>query len=381
MRRAERSLVHKSSASITAGDFFFKNCYYSLMKIFAIETSCDETSFALLNVTKVGFDLQQHIIASQATTHSKYGGVVPEVAARMHLEVLLPLLDKSIGLKAIKQADLFAVTAGPGLITSLMVGTETAKALALALNKPLQPINHMEAHIYANWLTYLELFKEDKKIFPSLALVVSGGHTELVLMKGHGQYQLIGQTLDDAAGEAFDKVAKILNLGYPGGPIVSKRALDGDPTAIDFPRPMLNKNNFDFSFAGLKTAVLYYVQKQVKNGGAIHELPVPEINNICASFQAAVCDVLVKKAEKAALKYQVKSLMVVGGVSANKELGNRMRALGAIHELPVLIPRLEFTGDNAAMIAAAAYYHRQDKGQKTNWKTLRFNPQMRLGNS
>jgi N6-L-threonylcarbamoyladenine synthase len=351
------------------------------MKIFAIETSCDETSFALLNVTKAGFDLQQHIIASQATTHSKYGGVVPEVAARMHLEVLLPLLDKSIGLKAIKQADLFAVTAGPGLITSLMVGTETTKALAYALDKPLLPINHMEAHIYANWLTYPELFKQDKKISPSLALVVSGGHTEIILMKGHGQYQLIGQTLDDAAGEAFDKVAKILNLGYPGGPIVSKRALDGDPTAIAFPRPMLDKANFDFSFAGLKTAVLYYVQKQGKARGASLGLSVPEINDICASFQAAVCDVLVKKAEKAAIKYKVKSLMVVGGVSANKELGSRVRTLGTTLGLPVYIPKLEFTGDNAAMIAAAAYYHRTDKGQKTNWKTLRFDPQMRLARS
>lgn len=349
------------------------------MKIFAIETSCDETSFALLNVTKAGFDLQHHIIASQATTHSKYGGVVPEVAARMHLEVLLPLLDKSIGLKAIKQADLFAVTAGPGLITSLMVGTETAKALAYALDKPLLPINHMEAHIYANWLTYPELFKQDKKIFPSLALVVSGGHTELILMKGHGQYQLIGQTLDDAAGEAFDKVAKILGLGYPGGPIVSKRALDGDPTAITFPRPMLDKANFDFSFAGLKTAVLYYVQNRMKK----EELRMQnsEIDDICASFQAAVCDVLVKKAEKAAIKYKVKSLMVVGGVSANKELGNQMRVLGSTLGLTVYIPRLEFTGDNAAMIAAAAYYHRTDKGQKTNWKTLRFDPQMRLVSS
>ncbi len=349
------------------------------MKIFAIETSCDETSFALLNITKAGFKLQQHIIASQAAIHSKYGGVVPEVAARMHLEVLLPLLDKSIGLKKIKTTDLIAVTAGPGLITSLMVGTETAKALAFALNKPLLPINHLEAHIYANWLTYPELFQNDKKIFPSLALIVSGGHTELILMTGHGKYQLIGQTLDDAAGEAFDKVAKILGLGYPGGPLVAKLAAEGNPTAIDFPRPMLNKNNFDFSFAGLKTSVLYYVQNRMKK----EELRIKksEIADICASFQAAVCDVLVKKIERAAMQYKVKSLMVVGGVSANKELGNRMKTLGVTLGLPVFIPQLEFTGDNAAMIAAAAYYHRGDKGQKDNWRRLRFNPQMRLVSS
>ncbi len=357
------------------------------MKILAIESSCDETSIALVQVSKAGFKVQKHLIASQIAIHKQYGGVVPEVAARKHLEVLLPLLHKSIGLPSLKTVDVIAVTAGPGLITSLMVGTETAKALAYALDKPLLPINHMEAHIYANWLTYPELFKQDKKIFPSLALIVSGGHTELVLMTGHGKYQLIGQTLDDAAGEAFDKVAKILDLGYPGGPIVSKRANEGNPAAIDFPRPMMDKANFDFSFAGLKTAVLYYVQKHSKTGGATSKssiqrtsrgMSVSAINDICASFQLAVCDVLIKKMEKAARKFEVKSLMVVGGVSANKALGDRARVLGVTLGLPVLIPKLEFTGDNAAMIAAAAYYHRKDKGQKENWKKLRFDPQMRL---
>jgi len=341
------------------------------MKIFAIETSCDETSFALLNVTQRGFDLQQHIIASQAAIHSQYGGVVPEVAARKHLEVLLPLLDKSIGLKAVKAADLFAVTAGPGLITSLMVGTETAKALAYACKKPLLGINHLEAHIYANWLTYPELFKEDKKIFPSLALIVSGGHTEMVLMTGHGKYQLVGQTLDDAAGEAFDKVAKILGLGYPGGPIVAKLAEQGNPQAINFPRPMMDKKNFDFSFAGLKTAVLYYVQKQKK-------ISQQQKADICASFQAAVIDVLTTKLARAAQQYGVKSLMVVGGVSANKELRAASVRTGRDLSVPIFVPKLEFTGDNAAMIAVAAYYHRRDKGQKDNWQRLRFDPQMKL---
>lgn len=346
------------------------------MKILAIESSCDETSIALVQVSKAGFKLEKHLIASQIAIHKQYGGVVPEVAARKHLEVLLPLLHKSIGLPTLKTVDVVAVTAGPGLITSLMVGTETAKALAYALAKPLLPVNHMEAHIYANWLTYPELFKHDKKIFPSLALIVSGGHTELVLMTGHGKYQLIGQTLDDAAGEAFDKVAKILNLGYPGGPIVSKMAAEGNPAAIDFPRPMLDKANFDFSFAGLKTAVLYFVQKQ--QGVRSRKLGKEIVNDICASFQLAVCDVLIKKAERAARKYKVKSLMVVGGVSANRALRDRFTVLGEQLGLPVFCPKLEFTGDNAAMIAAAAYYHRKDKGQQENWKKLRFDPQMRL---
>ncbi len=341
------------------------------MKIFSIETSCDETSLALLEVSRRGFHLDKHIIASQASIHARYGGVVPEVAARKHSEVLVPLIQKSIGLKALRSVDLLAVTAGPGLITALMVGTETAKSLSLAMDKPLLGINHLEGHIYANWLTYPELFRNDKKIFPSLALIVSGGHTEFILMTGHGKYKLLGQTLDDAAGEAFDKVAKILDLGYPGGPIIGRLAENGNPQAIDFPRPMINSADLNVSFAGLKTAVLYYLQKQKK----IRQADLPDI---AASFQAAVCDVLVKKAEQAVKKYKVKSLMVVGGVSANKELGNRMRAVAAIHELPVLIPELEFTGDNAAMIAAAAYYHRNDKGQRDTWRSLRFDPQMRL---
>lgn len=341
------------------------------MKIFAIETSCDETSLAVLDVDRHGFKLKKHLIASQAALHNQYGGVVPEVAARKHSEVLIPLIAQAIGKKVLQSADLLAVTAGPGLITSLMVGTETAKTLSQALSKPLVPINHLEAHIYANWLTYPELFSQEANFFPSLALIVSGGHTELILMKGHGQYQLIGQTLDDAAGEAFDKVAKILNLGYPGGPIIGRLSEKGKPTAIQFPRPMINSADYNFSFAGLKTAVLYYLQKKKKI--AAQELP-----DITASFQAAVIDVLLKKMERAAKAYAARSLMVVGGVSANKQLGLQSRALGQKLHIPVFIPKLEFTGDNAAMIAAAAYYHRHDVGQKNNWKTLRFDPQKRL---
>ena len=227
------------------------------MKILAIESSCDETSVALLHVSKDSFKLQEHVISSQIAIHSKFGGVVPEVAARHHLETLLPLLDKGIGLNKIKEVDLIAVTSGPGLVTSLLVGVETAKALAFSLNKPLVGINHLEGHIYANWISHKELFKLDKKIFPSLALIVSGGHTEWVLMKDHGQYQLLGQTLDDAAGEAFDKVATMLGLPYPGGPYLENLAAQGDPYKYSFRAGQVKTNPLAFSFSGLKTNILY----------------------------------------------------------------------------------------------------------------------------
>ena len=340
------------------------------MRVLGIESSCDETAAAVVDIDEKNIKVISNIVSSQMGVHKQYGGVVPEVAARKHLQVLLPLLDRAIGLKQLSQVDLLAVTAGPGLITSLMVGTETAKALAYALAKPLIGINHLEAHIYANWLTYPELFQRDKTIFPSLALIVSGGHTELVLMRGHGKYSLIGQTLDDAAGEAFDKVARILQLGYPGGPIVARLASQGNPAAIDFPRPMIDKANFDFSFAGLKTAVLYHVQSSKLKGQSSKK-------DICVSFQLAVCDVLIKKTAKAAMKYSAKSLMLVGGVSANQALRDRFTVLGEQLDLPVYFPQLELTGDNAAMIAVAAYYHRRDKGLKDNWKKLRFDPQLR----
>lgn len=341
------------------------------MKILAIETSCDETAVALLNVGPSGFKLEKNIVSSQIAIHSKYGGVVPEVAARKHLETLLPLLNETIGLKKLKTVDLLAVTSGPGLITSLMIGTETAKTLAMTLGKSLIGVNHLEGHIYSNWLSHQELFKLDKKIFPALVLIVSGGHTELVLMKDHGKYKLLGQTLDDAAGEAFDKVAKILNLGYPGGPIISKLAEQGNPQAINFPRPMAQSKDFDFSYAGLKTAVLYYLQKQKKIGKK--ELP-----DIAASFQAAAVEVLTIKTNKVIKNFKPKSIILAGGVSANSELRKSFVRLSKEHGLPVFYPELKLTGDNAAMIAVAAYYHRHDKGLAKGWQNVRVNPQWHL---
>ena len=296
---------------------------------------------------------------------------MPEVAARRHIEALLPLLDKTIGLAKVKKVDLIAVTSGPGLITSLLIGTETAKALAFSLAKPLLGINHLEGHIYSNWLSHPELFKLNKKVFPALNLIVSGGHTEIVLMKDHGKYQLLGQTLDDAVGEAFDKVAKILDLGYPGGPIISKLAERGNSKAIDFPRPMADQPNFNLSFSGLKTAVLYYLKKQ----GRISKKELPDV---AASFQAAAVDLLMIKTKKALEKYRPKSLIMSGGVSANQELRRAVSRLGKAFGAEVYYPDLKLTGDNAAMIATAAFYHRNDKGLQDNWKKIRVNPQWRL---
>ena len=220
------------------------------MRILAIETSCDETAIAVLSGNGNLLNLEKNAIYSQINIHKKYGGVVPELAARKHTETIIPLLDSTLGKGKLKGVDYVAVTSGPGLITSLILGTSLAKTLAYSANLPLIGINHIEGHIYSNWLVNKELAQNSPKYFPALVLVVSGGHTELVLMKGYGIYQLIGQTLDDAVGEAYDKVAKLLALGYPGGLIVSRLALAGDKNKYDFPRPMISKNNFDFSSSG-----------------------------------------------------------------------------------------------------------------------------------
>ncbi len=319
------------------------------MRILAIETSCDETALACLKDRASLLFLHKNIVYSQVNIHKKYGGVVPEVAARKHLENIVPLLEHSLGKSHLKNIDYIAFTQGPGLITSLILGVSMAKSLALASAKPLVPINHLEGHIYSNWLTHKELQKNSSKYFPSLVLIVSGGHTELVLMTRHGEYQLLGKTLDDAVGEAFDKVAKLLDLGYPGGPIVSRLALLGNAKKYDFPRPMLNSQNYNFSLSGLKTAILYFLEKK-KN------ISQQDVADICASFQAAVTDVLVKKVLAASKDYQVKSIMLAGGVSANTYIKKHLNFAAEKLALPFFAPDIKFTGDNAAMIAAAAYY-------------------------
>ena len=319
------------------------------MRILAIESSCDETALAILNAQADSLELEKNQIYSQVDIHKKFGGVVPEVAARKHAETIIPLLESTIGNK-LKDIDYLTVTNGPGLITSLLLGVTTAKTLAYAKKLPLVKINHMEGHVYSNWLSNKELAADSKKYFPSLVLIVSGGHTELVLMKGHGDYQLLGQTLDDAVGEAFDKVAKLLNLGYPGGPVIGQLAETGDETSYDFPRPMLNSKDYNFSFSGLKTAVLYTLEKKKK-------IKKSEVADICASFQKAVEDILITKTIKAAQEHGVKSIMLAGGVAANQKLKDDLTKEAEQNNLPFFYPELKYTGDNAAMIAAAAYYN------------------------
>lgn len=314
------------------------------MLILGIETSCDETSTCLLEVQNNKARLNGHVIVSQANLHKKYGGVVPELAAREHIKTIIPAL-KETGMTPKTKIDAIAVTVGPGLISSLMVGVEVAKTLAWALKKPLIKVNHIEGHIYSPFLD-LEL----KFSFPYLALIVSGGHTELILMGGHGNYKLVGCTQDDAVGEAFDKVAKLLGLSYPGGPAISALAQSGNPGAFDFPRPMINDPSLNFSFSGLKTAVLYQVEK-IKT-------VTPKIKkDICASFEKACVDVLIYKTLKAVKKYNVKKIILAGGVSANTKLREEFSGKARKEKLNLLISPLAYTGDNAAMIALAGYFH------------------------
>lgn len=324
------------------------------MRVLALESSCDETAIAEVKGSGNSLILNKNAVYSQINIHKKYGGVVPEVAARKHLETIIPLVEDTLGKTKLKGIDYLAVTSGPGLITSLLLGITVAKTLAYANKIPLVPINHMEGHVYSNWLSNDKLVKNSKKYFPSLVLIVSGGHTELVLMKGHGKYQLIGQTMDDAVGEAYDKVAKMMNLGYPGGPVVSKLAQEGNDKAYNLPRPMIDKDNYDFSLAGLKTAVLYTLEKKKK-------ISKQEVKDICASFQTAVVDVLAHKTFRAVQEFGVKSIMLAGGVAANTALRNRLSQGANKINLPFFFPEIKYTGDNAAMIATAAYYKIQNK--------------------
>ncbi|EKD49142.1 MAG: hypothetical protein ACD_63C00256G0003 [uncultured bacterium] len=321
-----------------------------MQKILAIETSCDETSVAVIQGTEV----LSNIVASQAKLHSEYGGVVPEVAARAHIENIIPVIDEAFSVAFRKNSghgcwnniDYIAVTEGLGLLPSLLMGVATAKALAFATGKPLIPVDHITGHIYANWIG-----KKDEIKFPALALVVSGGHTELQLMRSHMRFERIGGTLDDAAGEAFDKVANLLELGYPGGPVVSKKAEDGKPDAFDFPRALIKKDNFDFSFSGLKTSVIYTVKK-------LGKLSSSDVNNICASFEQAVVDVLVEKTLCAIEKFKVKSVLLAGGVAANKKLRKTLQE-NISKKFPQIFyhqPNVKHCLDNAAMIGSAAFF-------------------------
>ena len=326
-------------------------------RILAIETSCDETAAAVI---EDGRALISSVVASQMEMHARYGGVFPEVASRQHVLSILPVIEEALT-KAnltLNEMDAIAVTRGPGLAGSLVVGMNAAKGLALGSGKPLVGANHLEGHIYASWLYEAGMENPPEAPgFPLVALLVSGGHSEIDLMTAHLTYQRLGATLDDAAGEAFDKVARLLGLPYPGGPSVQKVAESGDPKAFKFTRPKTD-NRWDFSFSGIKTAVLYTIRDLEKAGQ-----PIP-VNDIAASFQATVVDYLIAKTVDAARAYSVHELLLAGGVSANKPL--REAFLNLQNDgFKVHIPKFAYTTDNAAMIAAAGsfrFLHGQTSG-------------------
>ncbi|MEK6690732.1 MAG: tRNA (adenosine(37)-N6)-threonylcarbamoyltransferase complex transferase subunit TsaD [Nitrospirota bacterium] len=322
------------------------------MLILGIDTSCDETAAA---VVINGKTILSNIVSSQVDIHKRYGGVVPELASRSHIETISPIVEKALGDAKIKVADLSAigVTKGPGLVGSLLVGVSFAKALSYSTGIPLVGVNHIEGHIAS-------IFLEVKVSFPFISLVVSGGHTVLYYVKNFGEYEELGRTRDDAAGEAFDKVAKILNLGYPGGPIIDQISLKGNPHAVKFPRPYL-PNSFDFSFSGLKTAVVNYM-RDIEKLGHFPRKKEKEIGiaDIAASFQQAVIDVLIYKVLKGAERKNVKRIVLSGGVAANSSLRREITEKAKDKGLKVFIPRPDLCTDNAAMIAAIGYhYHKR----------------------
>lgn len=327
-----------------------------MTKILAIETSCDETSAA---VVQDGRYALSNVIATQIDVHRRFGGVFPEVASRQHVLAIQPVISEALtkaGIQHLNELDAIAVTQGPGLVGSLLVGVNAAKGLAFASGLPLLPVNHLEGHIYSNWIETPTQSAPLVDRFPVLILIVSGGHTELLLMTDHGQYQLVGSTLDDAAGEAFDKVARLLNLGFPGGPAIQRAAELGDPTRFALPHPLTQQeeHRFNFSFSGLKTAVLNLVRQYESNGQLSADTAFAA--DMAASFQRTVAEVLVSKTLDAAQQFGAHQICICGGVSANAELRQlALQTFGEIN-LPVHIPPLSLCTDNAAMIGAAAFY-------------------------
>ncbi|MCK5123145.1 MAG: tRNA (adenosine(37)-N6)-threonylcarbamoyltransferase complex transferase subunit TsaD [Candidatus Pacebacteria bacterium] len=386
------------------------------MIILAVETSCDETAVAIVEFKENKVKVLANIVSSQVKAHSKYGGVVPSLAARMHLKNMAPVLKrafKQVEKKVFSEGDIpecrlqkklkidyIAATKGPGLIPALTIGVSAAKALAYALDKSLVGVNHLEGHIYSNWLTEFEKskvykvhkvkndFKLWKPEFPILCLIVSGGHTQLILMKKDLKYKIIGETLDDAAGEAFDKVAKLLGLGYPGGPLIEKIAKKGDENKFKFTRPMMHSGDYNFSFSGLKTAVLYEVKSY--SDDAPHPNPLPRGEgaglpdkykaDISASFQQAVIDVLVSKTIKAAKQYKVKNIILGGGVSANKELRKQFgeKINKEIPNTKYQIPNASLSTDNALMIAVAAYYNIIGEKNIGSWRSVKADANLKI---
>jgi N6-L-threonylcarbamoyladenine synthase len=341
------------------------------MLVLGIETSCDETAAALV---RDGREIVSSVIASQIATHQRFGGVVPELASREHLDKIVPIVEEAFtGANLTKvQIDGIAVTIGPGLVGSLLVGVSYAKAMAFALNKPLVGVNHIEGHIYS------VCFDNPPVQHPALALIVSGGHTNLFFVPSPGKYKVVGRTRDDAAGEAFDKVAKLLGLGYPGGPIIEKLAKEGNPKAVKFATPRMGDGRPDFSFSGLKTAVTKYVRESglqpVRNG----EEPSQGIKDLAASFQSTVVRSLVTTMERVAQDYYPKTLIVAGGVACNGALREASRVAASKLGLPVYFPSPHLSTDNAAMIAAAGTVKLQ-AGERAGWD-LNADVMLRLQN-
>jgi N6-L-threonylcarbamoyladenine synthase len=315
--------------------------YSRKLNILGIESSCDETSVAVL----IDEEVKANLISSQHF-HKAYGGVVPELSSRAHLQIIKPLIDSALQTANLKlnNLDLITVTAGPGLIGALLVGLTFAKGLSFSLGKPFVAVNHIEGHIFSGFLM------EQKPVFPMLVLVVSGGHTLLLYVESFTRVFLLGTTVDDAAGEAFDKVSKLLGFGYPGGPQIEASALKGDEKSIKFPVAEL-KEQYNFSFSGLKTAVLRFVQKNFPE----KIIPETDLNNISASFQKALVDALIRKVTLALNNHKVKSLSLVGGVAANKKLRNEFNNIAKHFKISCIIPSPEYCGDNAAMIALRGY--------------------------
>jgi len=393
------------------------------MIILGIETSCDETAAAIIEGknarAKNLLSVRSNVVSSQIDIHKKYGGVVPEIAAREHVLNILPVVNEALekanltprplpaspagrlarrgGAKG-RGIDAIAVTFGPGLITSLIVGIETAKVLSHVWGVPLIGINHIEGHIYANFVGVNPKSKisNPKQIqnlkskisdikFPALILTVSGGHTMLVLMTGHGKYKIIGDTRDDAAGEAFDKAAKLLGIGYPGGPAVAAEAIKSkvksQKSKVILPRPMINSGDYDFSFSGLKTALFYQLKKdplRLAEGEASKDWK-KNIPEYCAEFQQAVVDVLISKTIKAAKELKVKTVMLSGGVSANQELRKQMeeKVKTELPKIQYLAPNIQYTTDNAVMVATAGYF-RALREDFIDWKKIKVNPNLEL---
>ncbi len=317
------------------------------MLLLALETSCDETSAAIV---EDGRDIRANVVLSQIDLHVKYGGVVPEIASRAHLDTITLVIREALETAGVSLADIDAVAVShtPGLVGCLLIGVTAAKTLAWSLGVPLIGVDHLSGHIYAAAMC------SDEPVFPAIALVVSGGHTSLFACRSATDRDLLGATIDDAAGEAFDKVAAILGLGYPGGPIVDRTATVGDPKAFDFPRSMLGPGSLDFSFSGLKTAVLYRVRGRGKRGITPLDVSDPQVvADVCASFQAAVVDVLTRKTLKAADQAGMDTILVCGGVAANSHLREAFERIGADGRFRVIFPEMKLCTDNAAMMAVA----------------------------